>query len=70
MSVEALNDFFKGLDSNEDMSKEFDGLSQDNYKDNVVALAKKYGYEFTVDELDQVIEAAKLLKEKLALQQK
>lgn len=64
MSIAAINDFFKSLDTNETLAKEFEALPTDAaYKQSVIDLAKKYNFEFTLDELQTVINAAKHIKE-------
>lgn len=64
MSHEAINDFFKHLDENAALSSEFDKITGgDTYKDQLLALAKKYGYDFTMEELDHVIAEAKRIKD-------
>lgn len=64
MSFEAVNDFFKSFDTNQNLTDEFEKLIPgDDYKQQVVELAKKYDFEFTLDELNDVIAAAKRLKE-------
>lgn len=64
MSIEAINDFFKSFDSNQNLTDEFEKLTPgDDYKQQVVELAKKYNFEFTLEELNDVIAAAKRLKD-------
>ena len=48
MSIAAINDFLP---------------TDADYKQSVIDLAKKYNFEFTLDELQTVINAAKHIKE-------
>lgn len=64
MSIGAIQDFFKDLDKNEEISKELDAIQpSDNYKEAIVELANKHGYEFTLEELLDVVETAKKIQE-------
>lgn len=67
MSIAAINDFFKALDTNENLSKEFEALNPDeNYKQNIIKLANKFNYVFTLEELETVVNAANNLKKQEA----
>lgn len=68
MSFEAISALFDNLDNNAELAKEFESIkSDDNFKANLVALGAKFGYEFTLDELEQVAATAKKIQEGQAL---
>ncbi len=66
MSIAAINEFFAKLDENPDLAQELDQVDltdKEQYKQRVVALARKYDFEFTLDELNEVIAAAKTMQQ-------
>ena len=66
MSIAAINEFFANLDENPDLAQELDQVDltdKEQYKQRVVALARKYDFEFTLDELNEVIAAAKTMQQ-------
>lgn len=64
MSFEAISALFDNLDNNEELSKEFETIKSDeDFKTNLVALGAKFGYEFTLEELEQVAATAKKIQE-------
>lgn len=70
MSIAAINDFFNALDKNEELTQAFEALEPgDNYKQNVIDLAAKFDYIFTLEELNTVIAAALRIKENESAQQ-
>ncbi len=63
MSFEAINNFFAALDTNSDLSRDFDALTpSDDYKQQLCELGKKYGYEFTLEELEDVVKVTKAMQ--------
>ncbi|MCK0514743.1 Nif11 family protein [Anaerobiospirillum sp. NML120448] len=70
MSFEAITNFFDDLDNKEDLAKEFEAIAADeNFKANLVALGAKFGYEFTLEELEKVAASAKRMQEGAAAQE-
>ncbi len=66
MSIAAINEFFSKLDQNPDLSQELEQIDlqdKEQYKRRVVALARKYDFDFTLEELEQVISAAKAMQQ-------
>lgn len=64
MAVENIINFFNALDSNEALNYEFSAIPAcDTFKEQLVKLASKYHYEFTLEELNEVAEAAKRLRD-------
>ncbi len=66
MSIAAINDFFAKLDENPDLAQELDQVDlqdKEKYKLRVVALARKYNYDFCIEELNEVIAAAKTMQQ-------
>lgn len=66
VSIAAINDFFAKLDENPDLAQELDQVDlqdKEKYKLRVVALARKYNYDFTIEELNKVIAAAKTMQQ-------
>ena len=55
MSIAAINEFFSKLDQNPDLSQELEQIDlqdKEQYKRRVVALARKYDFDFTLEELE------------------
>lgn len=64
MAVENIINFFNALDTNEALNEEFAAIpASDAFKEQLIELAAKYHYEFTMAELDEVCEAAKRLRD-------
>ena len=63
MSFEAINNFFTALNTNSDLSRDFDALTpNEDYKQQLCELGKKYGYEFTLEELEEVVKVTKAMQ--------
>ena len=63
MSFEAINNFFTALNTNSDLSRDFDALTpSEDYKQQLCELGKKYGYEFTLEELEEVVKVTKAMQ--------
>lgn len=64
MSFEAITNFFNDLDTKEELAKSFEEIDPDsNFKENLVTLGQKFGYDFTLEELEKVATSAKRIKE-------
>ncbi|MCK0527268.1 MULTISPECIES: Nif11 family protein [unclassified Anaerobiospirillum] len=64
MSIQAINDLFTSLDKNEELTKEFESIrADDKFRENLVALGKKHGFEFTLQELEDVAACARAIQQ-------
>ena len=64
MSIEAINELFKSMDNNKALSDDFDKLDpQSDVLEQIVALGKKYNFDFTLEELKEVIAVARKINE-------